>query len=303
MKCPICNEENESDASVCQQCGFSLDLGQIKQPDFLAIEGFKSTDQPQWPEPAEIEFPAISPEPEPVPQESVPEIEVVEQEEVVAVESPPPAPSSDDDEMARFHIARGFEALRQELFDQAQWEFEQARNLADNQDIARLAQNQLDELLKTSSSIAPEPVRAIEEVSVPPTLDQFKGTNWTSAVKIGLAIGVLNIAFASFFGSTFCFNILSQFIFGSIAGSLVAGRVDDDGQPLGIVHAAMAGGLVGLIGWLGGTIWQPILATFTSMQMDPELPTLICFSWMLYLPTAITGSILGWRRKISKLKN
>ncbi len=123
-KCPICNTENPPEAKSCEQCGFSLGLTQPTWPEFPTIE--VPTIAPQWPDlptgPVDNESSAPSPQ-----------------------ESPPPA-LTDDDELARWHIQRGFEAVRQDLPDQAVWEFEQARDLADSDDVASLAQAQLDGL-------------------------------------------------------------------------------------------------------------------------------------------------------------
>ncbi len=172
MKCSICDTENPADATSCRQCGFSL--GQPAWLDSPTVEIPELVVDTEWldiPETAPTVTPSMpawltddapTTGVEPITVESI-TVEPAEVEPVaVEIEAakmppayvPPPTPPTQDDRLARTHIARGFEAIRKNLYDQAKWEFEQARDLADDPEITEMAQEQLGELANTRMEAA-----------------------------------------------------------------------------------------------------------------------------------------------------
>ena len=277
MKCSICNAENPPDAKSCHQCGFSLSLSQPTWPDFPTVEVPEPTDIPQWPElPGTEAFP-VPPEPiwpgddalvsiESVKVESVADM-VEDKEEAATVDIPPPDRPSEDDELARSHITRGFKAIREELYDQAKWEFEQARDLADDPVIVHMAQAQLSELYSRPKAAPeqapprqaqPRPIRPIplRRPSPPSAPIQIRSIDWDTAVRLGLIMGVLNGVLTGC-GAVACFGFLVSPASGFVAGWLTA-RKDSttdtarkNGQSSNMIPAAIVGGITGLGGWLG----------------------------------------------------
>ena len=316
MKCSICNTENPSDATACQQCGFSLSLSQPAWPDFPTVEIPEPAAFPEWPELPEVKTESLPAIPEPAwheiqgdtPAISTKDVEPeakleAEVETQVETETEPVAllPSSypSDDALARTHVARGFEAIREGLIDQARWEFEQARDLADSTDISRLAQAQLGELLpREPASLMPERVRPIRRPSPRPTLDQVRATDWKPTLRIGATLGVIN-GVCTGCTAVFCLGfVLSPFL-GFITGLLVArSHSDTAAQPVGIIHAIAAGGITGLGGWLGQAVSYPVWTTsiFDTLDIQNDATTLVCITFlgMLYIPMTIALSALGW---------
>ncbi|MEA3340675.1 MAG: zinc ribbon domain-containing protein, partial [Chloroflexota bacterium] len=201
MKCPICNAENAPDASSCSQCGFSLSLSQAAWPDLATLEILEPVSPLQWPETPTIEVPSapigdtLAIDVEGVEVEQVDRVEKEEKAEATAADAPPPDQPSDD-ELAREHIARGFEAIRQGMPDQARWELEQASDLADSEDIFRLAQSQLDELFSAAEPIVqsqpvpitpkrPVPIKTLSTILVSPA-------DWASTTRTGAIAGAVN---------------------------------------------------------------------------------------------------------------
>ena len=329
MKCSICNAENPSDATSCQECGFSLSFSQPTWPDFPSIEAPEPLALPEWPEisQAEAEPLALSPIPPwPEPADRVPTPAVADEVDVeipsfplpvsdIAIEEPhidpdastkEPAtadiPSPDypsDDELARTHIARGFAAIREGLIEQARWEFEQARDLADSEDIVRLAQAQLSELLPGEmAQVVQEPMRPIVKPPPRPALSRISRMDWKPTLRIGVTMGVINAVCTSC-TAVLCLGFLLSPFLGFVAGLLIARKDSPPRQPRDIIHAIAAGGIIGLGGWLGQAISYPIWTTsiLNTLDVQSDSTTLICttFLGMLYIPLTITLSALGWK--------
>ncbi len=291
MKCPICNAENAPDASSCSQCGFSLGLSQATWPDFPTIEMPEPAGMTGWPEPPAIEIPSAP-------------IEVKEEEiKAAAVDTPPPDQPSDD-ELAREHVARGFEAIRQGMLDQAQWELEQARDLADNEDIFHLAQRQLSELASAAAPTVqrqPAPITPARRPPIKPSpstlaLDQILPAHWVPTARIGLIAGAVNIALTGC-GAASCFGFFLSMSVAFVTGVLIARQVGQDQQSLDATHALAAGGVAGLGGWLGQVIgsiaWA---AALSNTQSDASAwPFVACLAGIVYIPVATALSALGWK--------
>jgi hypothetical protein len=237
---------------------------------------------------------------------SATDVESIEEEEraeveISQVDAFSPALPSDDDELARLHIARGFEAIREGLPDQARWEFEQARDLADDMDIVRAAQAQLDEMSGKTAKVARRQARPIEKR--PPQIipSQLESTDWNPTVRIGLAVGVLNGVLIGC-GAVFCLGFFLAPLLGFAAGWLTARRastVRGEGQSPGAIHAIVAGGITGLGGWLGEVIGHPIwLASLNGSRSDPVAIMLFvaCVPGVLYILLAVAASALGWNK-------
>ncbi len=324
MKCSICNAENPSDAKSCHQCGFSLSLTQPAWPDFPTVEIPEPVAAPVWPDLPEVGVP-------PSPSEPVwPEVDastgvesdgfgfvvdVVDgEEETVAVLTEPPDQAFDDDQLARSHIARGFEAIRKGLDDQAKWEFEQARDLADNPEIVQMAQAQLSELLHPSVEIVreqapsrpaqPRVVRPIpaRKPTPPPTPipTQIKDIDWDALVRIGLVLGLVNSLLTGL-GAVLCLGLVFSPAVGFLSGWLAAGRVGTarkHGQASNVTPAIIVGGITGLGGWLGGIIGHPIwVASASTSTADPVAVGFVvaCAPGILYILLAVIASVFGWR--------
>lgn len=311
MKCPICNAENGADASSCHQCGFSLSLGQAAWPDFPTIE---------MPDPLEIEFQPPPPETAPIddtPKEAIrqtapPKIESVEDAiEIVAAKAPPSEQPSDD-ELAREHIARGFEAIRQSMPDQARWELEQAHDLADSEDIAHMAQSQLDELASAAAPIVPSrpaPIasrRPPSSIELPPSaaLVRTATANWVSTMRISMIAGVVNGMLASW-GTVSCFGFLLSLFVSFVAGVLIAQQAAKNNQRINSAHAIVAGVVTGLGGWLGQAAgYSAWLTSLSNAQTDltAAWPLVACLSGVFYIPLSAAVSIQGWKMGTPKQK-
>ncbi|MCP4538922.1 MAG: zinc ribbon domain-containing protein, partial [Chloroflexi bacterium] len=313
MKCSICNAENPSDAKNCHQCGFSFSLTQPTWPDFPTVEIPEPVAAPIWPDLLEAQVPTTPSEPiwpetdaaaniESVKIESV--LDVVEDKKEFVSEplqlsdqsSDDQQPSwlqpirplypqpldqpSDDDHMARSHIARGFEAIRKGLDEQAMWEFEQARDLADSSDIVDMAQAQLSELYHPSVEVVEEqapprqvPPRVVRPIPArkptpPPTPIpiQLKDTDWDTLVRIGLVMGLVN-GLLTGCGAVLCLGLVFSPVVGFVSGWMAARKqstAHKDDQLKNVSPAVIVGGITGLGGWLGGIIGHPIWVASTS---------------------------------------
>ncbi len=308
MKCPICNAENAPDASNCSQCGFSLSLSQTAWPDFPTLEIPEPVSPLQWPEPPAIEVSSapindtLAIDVESVEIEPVKQIKQVEQKEKVeatAVDAPPPDQPSDD-ELAREHIARGFEAIRQGMFDQARWELEQARDLADSEDISRLAQSQLDELSSAAELIfqnqpapimpeRPDPIKTLSAILVTPA-------DWASTTRTGAIAGAVN-GLATLISAQLCCGLFLSPAAAFITGVLIARQASKGDQTSDVVHAMVAGGITGLGGWLGQVIGSAItMSSMSHGQPDAAAwPLAACLTGIVYIPVAIALGALGWK--------
>jgi hypothetical protein len=328
MKCSICNAENPPDAKSCHQCGFSLSLTQPTWPDFPTVEIPEPVAAPQWPELPDTGAPSAPLEPIWPDTDVRVSVEDIEIEPIaISEELVPMAPtlSSDDDELARSHIARGFEAIRKGLDEQAKWEFEQARDLADSPDIVQLAQAQLSGLGHPSVETAPEPVPPPVEIAQPapprpaqprpirpvpprkptppPIPTQIRNIDWDPLVRIGLAMGLLNGVLTGC-GAIFCLGLMFSPAIGYVSGWLAARRAGTTGtirqkdQSSDTLPALVVGGITGLGGWLGGVIGHPIWVASTSTSTaDPAAVGLVvaCAPGILYILLSIVASVLGWR--------
>lgn len=320
MKCSICNAENPPEATSCHQCGFSLSLSQPAWPDFPTVDVPEPVDVPQWPEVPQIDIP-LPPE-EPVWPESgdfttpagdaddgepgVPEVveSHIAQPPIDADVAPPGEPS--DDELARFHITRGFEAIREGLLGQARWEFEQARDLADDVDIAHMAQSQLDSLVKTTAEPVGEQARQVgrrPSASTPLSIAIGSGAmDWQLVVRIGVIVGVLSGVLTGC-SAAVCLGLLLVPLSGFVAGWVLARRgasvhpaADRDSQVAEIVQAVVVGAIAGAGGWLGQVIGYPIwLASLYESGSEPQLWLFVACVSGAFVPLAAATSVLGWR--------
>ena len=324
MKCSICNTENPPDATSCQQCGFSFSLSQPSWPDFPTVEVPEPTAVPEWPELPETKASPASPKPVwPVDDALVPSIESIEiesvtdqveiKEEIAVAEPPPSDQPSDDDQLARSHIARGFEAIRKGLDDQAKWEFEQARDLADDTEIVRMARAQLAGLHSTPVETTQERAhpRQVQPRQPPPTFPrkptsspiQISNVDWDTTVRFGLILGLLNGVLTGC-GAVACFGFLVSPAAGFIAGWLAARKdstadtVRKNDQSSNVIPAIIVGGITGLGGWLGEIIGHPIwVASTSTSSADPFATGLFvaCVPGIPYILLAIVASVVGWR--------
>jgi hypothetical protein len=320
MKCSICNAENPPEATICHQCGFSLTLSQPAWPDFPTVDIPKPIDTPMWPEVPPIDVPP--PPKEPVWPESGDLTKTVGDaddegpgvpEAVESHTAPPPieadvAPPEEptDDELARFHITRGFEAIREGLLGQARWEFEQARDLADDVDIVHMAQSQLDSLFKTTTEPVREQARSVgrpPSASAPRSIAIRGGAmDWQSVVRVGVIIGALSGVLTGC-SAIVCLGFLLVPLSGFVAGWVLARRranvrpaADRDSQMAEIVQAVVVGAIAGAGGWLGQVIGYPIwLASLYESGSEPQVwPFVACVSGA-FVPLATATSVLGWR--------
>jgi hypothetical protein len=233
-----------------------------------------------------------------------------------AVETP------DRDALARAHIAKGFRAMRQEAFDEARQEFEQARELARDPALVHMAQARLDELsIKEAEpprieEVEPprlkeaEPPRPREETPArrlrrrpqvpppapPPPPLPAETLDWIAAARIGLLLGIANGVLTGC-GAIFCVGCVFAPLFGFIAGWQVASQ---RAEPVPASHALIAGAVTGLIGWFGQVIgylgWlNAISETFTS-----DFQCLTCFAGGVYIVLTVSLSALGWKIKTSR---
>ncbi len=316
MKCPICNFENQPSATRCEKCGYGFI--QVTWPEAPALE----FPQPEWLTPSGpgLEIP------------TTPAAAIPPAEEAVGEPVEPEIPS--DDELARMHISRGLEALRQGLVDQAYREFEQARQLAKNLDIVRMAEAQLRELqqraglpedLATSAESFMErleqkleqrrsekdelPKKAREEVlEIKPGLATSPAQvaarpapaipgapDLRLALSTGLVIGMINGVIAGC-GAVVCLGFLVSPVLGLAAGWLAAQGMGRKSPLQGIV----AGAITGLVGWLGEVVgyaaWSSSKDASTSLD---ALPTVACLT-LLYIPASAVAGLVGWRMGTSR---
>jgi hypothetical protein len=345
MKCSICNAENPPDATSCHQCGFSLGLSQPTWPEFPAFDVPQPAEMPVWPELPKIEAPPRSSEliwpdddsqtgsAEGIEVDSIAQAEQREAthippllsdtlgkdirpaetddleplgaQEVVAAEPLPPGDFSDD-ALARSHIARGFEAIREGLMDQAQWEFEQARDLADDIDVAHLAQVQLTELHGPTLRPMPKQTRPagqawpIEGPTPQLTASKIRALDWKPVVRVGLIVGVLHAVFAGC-SAPFCGGFLLAPVFGFVAGWWTAQQKtddvdDDDSQLPDPIRAIVAGAITGVGGWLGQATAYPVwVSSLVDTQSDAEAWIVTTCLGALFVPMSIALSVLGWK--------
>jgi hypothetical protein len=217
-----------------------------------------------------------------------------------------PAGEPSDDELARFHISRGFEAIREGLLGQARWEFEQARDLADDVNIVHMAQSQLDSLVKTPTEPVREQARpAGKRLSTPPPLPitlRDEAVDWQSVVRIGVVVGVLSGVLTGC-SAIVCLGFLLVPVSGFVAGWVLARRrakvrptADQDGQVSEIVQAVVVGAIAGAGGWLGQVIGYPIwLASFYESGSETQMWLFVACVSGAFVPMAAATSVLGWR--------
>jgi hypothetical protein len=297
-----------------------LTLSQPAWPDFPTVDIPKPVDTPVWPQVPPIDGP--HPPEEPVWPESdgltKTAGDAAEQRLGIpdVVESPTPQPPVDvdvappgepsDDELARFHISRGFEAIREGLLGQARWEFEQARDLADDVDIVHMAQSQLDSLVKTTTEPVRErarPVGGRPSASTPISVAlRDEAVDWLSVVRIGVIAGVLTGVLTGC-SAIVCLGFVLVPVSGFVAGWVLARRragvrpaVDRDSQVAEAIQAIVVGAIAGACGWLGQVIGYPIwLASFYESESEPQMWLFVACVAGAYLPLAAATSVLGWR--------
>jgi hypothetical protein len=205
-----------------------------------------------------------------------------------------------DDELARTHIARGFRATREGLNEQARWEFEQARDLADSEDIIRMARAQLGELLPgEAAQVVQAPVRPIVKPSPQPALSIVSRMDWKPTLRIGIVMGVINAVCASCTAVP-CLGVLFSPLLSFVAGFLIArNKASPPRQPRDIIYALVAGGITGLGGWIGQAISFPVLTASVPNTLDSQdiVTDLICIAFFgaFYIPISCALSALGWR--------
>lgn len=283
MKCPICNTENEPGTGTCQRCGFGLSLA-----------------QPGWPSPPEIDASRTADVvPSPMVDALEPPVEPHRPEEGDrSAEALASCLPSEDDVWAREHIVRANEALRAGLLDQAQWELEQARDLADDGDISQVAQEWLAELRPGTADVAQEvvepQVRPLPRPARRPAVAVPAALDWSTVLRIGVAMGLLN-GLATGLGSVLCAGLLLAPLAGFAAGRLVARTARSMGRSYGLVHTFAAGAMAGLGGLLGQMIARPIWVSSLSEAQRGIEPLLwfSCAAGILYLPLAIAAGVLG----------
>ena len=307
MKCPICNAENAPDARACGTCGFSLGLGRVEWPDPSALKFPDQVKMPEWPQMPQVKpTPAVSMFSRPTApaeveaqqeaaREAAPLIEVAEPPRVAVA---PLQEQPSDDELAREHIARGFAAFKAGLLDQARWEFEQAYNLADGEDIIRVAQSQLDALrTKAASMVAPErlrPIRRPASAPVPaPSLPQIGTDALRSALGVGLFAGLVAGFIIAITGSAaLCLGFLLGPAAGFVAGWSASGP---NRRPGDVVLAVIAGGVTGLGAAIGQWIGYPAGASSSTRAATESLQALSCIMGFVYIALAAGAGAFGWR--------
>ncbi len=296
MKCPICNTENAAEAASCQKCGFSLSLGQqAAWPELPRVEFPTPAEMPAWPETPAIEGIPVS---SPFARGEEPAVSRAQTEpEVLTVGEPsPPQPQPSNNELAREHIARGLEAFKKGLLDQALWEFEQARALADSEEIIRSAQSQLDALrTKAATVVSPERLRPTRKpVSAPvptPSVSQIDSSALMSALRVGLFAGLVAGFIVAITGSAaLCLGFLLGPAAGFVAGWSVAGT---NKRPVDGILAAMAGSVAGL----GVAVGQWIGSQGASRTDAETLQALSCFMGFIHIILAAFTGALGWKTK------
>lgn len=287
MKCPICNAENEPEATACAECGFGLTLSQPAWPEPPTVPRIEPAEESRWPEAPQIEVPDTPPWASWDDEDAVAEF----QEQAFTPVEPPPAPSFDqDDQLAEMHIERGEEARAEGLLDQARWEFKQARDVADDQQIIERAEAYLRQLRRPAEPVVdtapPQERPELPRSSAPVTTPE--------AMRAGIGLGLLN-AILTGLGSAFCLGLLFAPFFGFLAGRGAVRRAAEQGRSASLISAAVVGMMVGLGGWLGEMVGHPIWLT-RSADVSPLLSTTLfssCFLGILYLFLAIFFSVIG----------
>lgn len=310
MRCPICNADNPPEAGSCVQCGFGLSLSQPVWPDLPMTESPEPADVPRWPELPEIRILPMPSQPawpkdDTLTASLAEAVKETEEDEAITTESAAsPGQPTEDDELARLHIARGFEAIREGLLEQAQWEFEQARDVADDLDIVRMAQTQLREL-QTREAGLPHQVQPVKRPSLPLAPSAPIGaTDWRPTISIGLKMAALNGVFATC-GVSACLGLLLTPLFGFVTGWLVAQKADKSNLSSDAIHAIIAGGITGLGGGLGQTIGHTLWATLlTSSEIDySSWSAAACLLGAWHIPVSTAVSVLGWRVGVSRKRS
>ncbi|MBN1953764.1 MAG: zinc ribbon domain-containing protein [Anaerolineae bacterium] len=300
MKCPICNTENDPQATTCQQCGFALGSDQFEWPKPPEVEIPKLDDLFDWPEPASIEMPTLMVEPF-APQEApvAPPAEPL----APSLPEPPPGEPSADDELAQSHIARGDYALRQGSIDQARWEFEQARDVADDEEIVRLAQSSLAKLYPPPPAVrtrpTPQPSRPAPQPPrpAPSRPSPVPASMAASTMQLGLILAVVN-AIVTGLGAICCVGVLAGFPLGLLAGWMVGHEAKKGGRTLSSKEAQKMGAIVGLGGWAGGAFALFVfLSARAGMETDPFILTLLIsiLPGLVYTSLVAAASNWGWQ--------
>jgi hypothetical protein len=288
MKCPICNTENEPDATTCAECGFGLTLSQPAWPDPPAVPRIHPTEGARWPEPHEVEVPEPSLQAD---WEDDGSAVAQFQEAAFTPIEPPAAPVFDqDDQLARVHIERGKEAIQEDLLDQARWEFKQARDLADDQQIVEQAKEQIRQLRRPAAPPADEPPPQRQAAPSPSSAAAFA----LETTRLGLRVGLLNAVLTGL-GAAFCLGLLFSPFLGFLAGRSTIRRTAKQGEPVKLVNAAIVGAMVGMGGWLGEMVGHPIWLAVTA-DVTPLLSTNLfssCFLGIFYLFLSIFFSVIG----------
>ena len=329
--CPICNTANPPEETSCTKCGFSLGLSRADWPTFPTIEMPEVAGKIQWPE-SQAPLPPVIP---PAAPEQAPVSPGSGEIAPGPISSYGP-PLSEDDRMARRHIDRGLEALRQGLDEQARWEFEQAGDLADDQDIATLAQQHLSELV-TRAPAAPLPaveapppqpapakarpsraprskVRTTSRTrqrttyrpmakAAPDRASQFEAfpAGWEQTATLGAIVAMVG-GLLAIVGATSCLGVGSMAAAGFGAGVLIANR---DKAIRGCrrgdaFHAMVAGAITGLGCWIGHVVGADArIVTDGSSWTHLIWPA--CLAGVLHIPAAIGLSVAGWKAGTSQV--
>ena len=324
--CAICGTENSDEAHNCRQCGFSLEAGEsLKSTQFPTIEIPQISTDSLWadipsiemPTETSLEMPTVPPIPTPGGQ-----VGPLEGDETSSVEAEADADAEveSDDELAREHIRRGFEALRAGLVKQAIWEFEQADNLADDDEVIRLARSQLRNLLSSSDTPLPQVIQPLVRTTIahdtsgstytsPAPSSTWKDlvdirpevlANWKTILRFGVLVALAVAIFAGC-SAIFCLGFVLTPGIAFMVGRWVAGqqKKDENMAPSGILPAIVLGAIVGLGGWLGHMVgyssWYLSGSSSASANLEPVTSVLSCFSTGWYIPSGMALSVIGWR--------
>lgn len=303
-KCPICNTQNDPDATACQQCGFGFSLTQPLWPDYnLDV----APGEPTAPKPSKKPEPPEKQEPPPLAPRPLPPVETV-----------------DNDALARAHIADGVRAMRAGAPGQAQQEFEQALELANDPAIVRSAQKRLNELSGELDEAARLPARLETPPAPRPSFDSLttksppaprstedstelrsrsrqarpsENLGWMSALRLGLTLGFVNGVLTGC-GAIFCVGFFFAPLFGLLAGWWVAKQAEEHEWPTQIGHALLAGALVGLGAGLGQLVGFPLwLRDTPDLELNTVFYCITCCLGATYAAITIILSALGWRFK------
>ena len=336
--CAICGTENSDEARSCQQCGFSLEVGEtLGNIQFPTIEIPQISTDSLWADIPSVDMPTEVPEMSPVsmPEGQAGPMEVVEIGDGVidavvysdvdvgvdggvdteAESDTEDAEDAEDDELARDHLRRGLEALRAGLTEQAIWEFEQARDLAEDDETIRWARSQLRHLLSSPRDTAPPQTQAVVVRTTtgparPPT--SFSWTNlvdvgpdasarWQTVLRFSIFVALATGVFTGC-SALFCLGFILTPVVAFLAGRWVASQQNRDGGevPAGVLPAIAVGAIVGLGGWIGQMVGYPswyssVSSSSTSADLETVTSVLSCLSTGWYLPTGMVLGVLGWR--------